>query len=62
MSYEVRFQSLFHPGRAMSFPCDRQGRVDMDALSTQARGNYFYARAMIGREFAVPSVCACQAH
>ena len=23
--YELRFQSLFHSGRALSFPCDRQG-------------------------------------
>ena len=26
-SYEIRFQSLFHEGRALSFPCDAQGRV-----------------------------------
>ena len=25
--YELRFQSLFHQGRAMSFPCDEIGRA-----------------------------------
>jgi hypothetical protein len=54
--YEVRFQSLFHEGRARSFPCDREGRVNLDALSHKARGNYLFARAMVGREYAAPAV------
>ena len=56
--YELRFQSLFHQGRAMSFPCDAEGHVDLDALSERARENYLYARAVVGREYAVPAVCA----
>jgi hypothetical protein len=55
-AYELRFQSLFDEGRAYAFPCDEQGRVDMDALSDRARQNYLYARAVIGREVAMPSV------
>jgi hypothetical protein len=55
-SYELRFQSLFHDGRALSFPCDAQGHVDMDALSDRARHNYLYARTVVGREFATPAV------
>ncbi len=54
--YEILFQSLFNPGRALSFPCDAQGRVPLDSLSERARDNYFYARAVVGREFAQPSV------
>jgi hypothetical protein len=60
--YEVRFQSLFHEGRALSFPCDRDGHVDMDALSAKARGNYLFARAMVGREYAAPAVLAHRMH
>ncbi|HJW13001.1 MAG TPA: hypothetical protein VJ598_14500 [Albitalea sp.] len=60
--YEVRFQSLFHEGRALSFPCDPDGHVNMDALSPQAKGNYLFARAMVGREFAAPAVLACPMH
>ena len=56
--FQLRFQSLFDPGRGFAFPCDEDGRVDMDALSERARLNYLYARAMIGREVATPSVCA----
>lgn len=56
--FQLRFQSLFDPGRGFAFPCDRDGRVDMDALSERARNNYLYARAMIGRELTNPSVCA----
>lgn len=58
-AYELRFQSLFNEGRALAFPCDAQGRVDMDALSDRARGNYLYARAVVGREYATPSVLRC---
>jgi hypothetical protein len=54
--YELRFRSLFDEGRAYAFPCDAAGHVDMDALSERARLNYLYARAVIGREVAVPSV------
>jgi hypothetical protein len=54
--YELRFQSLFDGGRAMSFPCDQAGHVDLDALSERARDNYLYARAVVGREYAQPAV------
>ena len=54
--FELRFQSLFNQGRAMAFPCDAQGHVDLDALSEIARENYFYARTVVGREYAVPAV------
>ena len=55
-SLELRFVSLFHPGRALAFPCDARGRVELDGLSEPARRNYFYARTVVGREFASPSV------
>ena len=54
--YQLRFQSLFDSGRGFAFPCDVQGHVDLDHLSERARNNYFYARAMVGRELAIPAV------
>lgn len=54
--YELRFLSLFQEGRAYAFPCDAQGRVDLDALSERARLNYLYARAVVGRELSTPAV------
>ena len=56
--YELRFRSLFNEGRALSCPCDRRGAVHLDDLSDRARANYFYARAVVGREFSVPAVVA----
>jgi hypothetical protein len=50
------FRSLFDSGRGYAFPCDAEGHVDLDALSERARCNYLYARAMIGRELATPTV------
>jgi hypothetical protein len=55
--FEVRFVSLYSHGRGFAFPCRSDGSVDLDAASEQVRNNYFFARAMIGREFAWPTVC-----
>jgi hypothetical protein len=60
--FELRFASLFNEGRALAFPCDASGQVDIDAMSERARSNYFYARTVIGREFACPAVLVHPAH
>lgn len=60
--FEIRFQSLYHEGRALCFPCDAQGHVDLDGLSDRARENYLYARAVIGREYAYPRVLPAIPH
>jgi len=52
--FELRFTALFNPGRGYAFPCNAQGRVDLDTLSETARTHYFYARAMVGAEFHLP--------
>ena len=54
--YVLRFQSLFHEGRALAFECDAGGRVDLDAMTERAKLNYLYARTVIGRDFATPFV------
>ena len=53
--FELRFNSLFS-GRALTFPCDRCGSVNMDAMSEPSRNNNFAARALVGRDFAWPVV------
>ena len=55
-SHVIRFQSLFNAGISLVFPCDAEGHVPLDELSEQARENYLYARAVVGREFAFPAV------
>jgi hypothetical protein len=55
-NFQLRFQSLFDPGRGYSFPCDDKGAVDLDQMGERARTNYFFARAMVGRELCAPSV------
>ena len=56
VTFQLCFRSLFQSGRGYAFPCDGEGHVDLDALSDRARDNYFYARAMVGRELSVPAV------
>ena len=60
--FRLCFRSLFASGRGFAFPCDAQGRVDLDALSEPARTNYLYARAMVGRELRMPAVEPQEAH
>ena len=55
-AFELRFTSLIDASRTLAFPCDAAGRVDLDALSESRRSNYFYARTVVGREFARPAV------
>ena len=42
--YELRFQSLFHTGRGLSFPCDAAGRVQWEAMSDGARASFLRAQ------------------
>ena len=56
-AFEVRFASLFVEGRALAFPCDAAGRVDLDRLPRRARDNYLYARALVGRDYSSPRIC-----
>jgi hypothetical protein len=55
-SHVLRFDSLFHPGRGVAVPCDASGHVDLDQLSERLRNAYLGARAMVGREYACPTV------
>lgn len=61
-AYELRFRSMFEPGRGYAFPCDANGCVELDALSDGVRNNYLYARAVVGRELAAPAVQPVMAH
>ena len=55
-SYQLRYSALSGRGHELAFPCDDHGRVDIDSLSEAARNDYFYARAVVGREFDRPSI------
>ena len=59
VAFELRFQSLYQLGRALAFPCDCHGHVDLDHCSERARNNYLFARAMMGREYGWPRVTPC---
>jgi hypothetical protein len=54
--FELRFQSLFHNGRAYAFPCDEGGAVQWSAMSERARSSFLQARDGVGTEFAQPAV------
>ena len=56
VTHELRFESLFRPGRGYTFPCDATGQVDFDALNERERSGYLHARALVGRELTVPAL------
>ena len=55
-THELRFDSLYRPGHGVVVPCDPTGKVDLDALTERLKNAYLGARAMIGREYAYPTV------
>ena len=61
-AFELRYTSLHHEGRALVFPCNASGQVELDAMSERARNMYFYARSVVGREFAFPQVLPSEMH
>lgn len=56
--HELRFLALEDGSEGYAFPCDPAGRVELDSLSERERIDYLYARAVVGREVAPPSVIA----
>lgn len=52
----LHFEPLGPSGAGLDIPCDPQGRVGLDALGDKLRNDYFFARALIGRLFAKPTV------
>ena len=61
-AFQIRFRSLFGNGRALTFPCDANGQVNLDGLSERARHNYLYARAVVGRVYFRPEVLPRELH
>jgi hypothetical protein len=49
--FELRFLPRPGEGRSLAFPCDAAGHVEMDALDEHLRVDYFFARALRGRNF-----------
>ena len=43
----------------LAFPCDSPKAMWISTRSASARGNYLYARAVVGREYATPAVQRC---
>ncbi len=56
-----RYQLWFRPlptstTAPRAFGCDAAGHIDLDALSDHDRGEYLFARALVGRDFDRPAV------
>ncbi len=56
LAYEIYYRPLADTQSTLRFPCDVQGHVDLDELSPEAVENYLFARAMVGRDYALPAV------
>lgn len=56
IAYQLRFQAPSATEKVLVFPCDAQGRVDLNALDRRSLADYLYARALVGRRFLAPAV------
>ncbi len=56
-SFQLHYASLVSQGRALTFPCDEKGCVDLAALPERAKTNYLFARGMVGRDYSPPCIC-----
>jgi len=54
--FELRYSSLSPLRCGYAFPCDAQGKVDLDQLNERARDNYLYARMAVGFDLQRPQV------
>ena len=54
--FELRFAAAGPEGHDYVFPCDEHGQVDLDTLPERDRTEYFFARALMGRDVARPVV------
>lgn len=52
----LHFEPLTVGDAGLDVPCDPHGRVGLDALGEKLRNDYFFARTLIGRLFAAPTV------
>lgn len=52
----LHFEPLTAGSAGLDIPCDPCGRVGLDALGEKLRNDYFFARTLIGRLFARPTV------
>lgn len=52
----LHFEPLTVGDAGLDIPCDPHGRVGLDALGEKLRNDYFFARTLIGRLFAAPTV------
>lgn len=57
----LHFEPLTVGDAGLDIPCDPSGRVGLDALGDKLRNDYFFARTLIGRLFAAPTVRLVQA-
>ena len=55
-THELYFASLHAYGQGIVIPCDAAGLVDLDALPRRMRDVYLGTRAMMGRDYAYPTI------
>jgi len=54
--FELQFKAVDKSERDLTFPCDENGRVELDGLTERGRLEYLFARAMVRRHYTV-EVC-----
>ena len=59
--FELQFLPRFGGQRRLVFPCNAAGNVEIDKLNEHERIDYFFARALRGRDYSLEVVTALDA-
>jgi hypothetical protein len=57
-AFQIRFPPISTDYKAVAFPCDVSGHVDLDRLNDAERYEYFFARVMARRARRPPQIVA----
>jgi hypothetical protein len=60
--FQLRFVSISNPGRALAFPCDADGIVDIQTLPERAVANFYKAQDLQGKDYLAPVVVHSDSH
>lgn len=58
---ELHFLPRSAKGRSLAFPCNAAGHVEINDLSEHERIDYFFARALRGRDFSCAIIAGAPA-
>lgn len=52
--FQLRFNALYEQGKGYTFPCDKDGKVDISSMSASEIESYALVHVLTGLEYSYP--------